>query len=183
MTEAQSKSVTSAELDGNKLEVVDLYFSDQVNDAAPTAQIAIAGQKWMWYCDEPGGFAMSFVANLVKTNNQQVVNRSSVNIPLDVASLGKDAVVEYVRQDRCVHDPSSEKGGISGKEALGFLRKYALVEDGLSNLSLSVQKIQNTTPEQVELLSPLEQVKVVLGEISSHVPGIDQVVDAVEMGF
>lgn len=183
MTQARNKANTSTQLDENKLEIVDLYLNDHLKDDLPFAQIAIARQKWMWYCDEPGGFAMSFVGNLVKNNNQQVVNRTSVRIPVDVVNLGKDVVVEYVREDRCVHDPSSEKGGISGSEALGFLRKYAQVENGLSNLSLSVQKIQNLPPEQVELLSPLEQVKVVLGEISSHVPAIDQVFDAVELGL
>ncbi len=183
MKEALSNTNTPMGKDGNRLEIVDLYLNDHVDEAAPFSQIAIAGNQWMWYCDEPGGFAMSFVGNLVKTNNQQVVHRASVIIPDDIVDLGKDAVVEYVRQDRCVHDPSSVKGGVSGEEALGFLRKYALVEDGLSNLAKSVQKIQNVTAEQVELLSPLEQVKVVLGEINSHVPAIEQVVDAIEMGI
>ena len=170
--------------DSNKLEIVDLYSrDDQEKGSVPFAQIATAGKRWMWYCDEPGGFALDFVALLVKQNNQQVVTRSKLDIPEDVAALGADAIIEYVRHDRNMADPAEKAGEVPGKEALRYLRKFAQLENGLTNLSKAVQQFTGHTAEQVEILTPLEQMKIVAAEILQQGQFIEPVVETMAMGM
>jgi len=171
-----------------EIEVIDLYSSGDTNyspdaEPKPLAQLAVVGREQMWYCDSEGGFMLAFIGNLVTTNNQPVITRTTIDIPADVVDLGKDSIVEYVREHKNILDPSVENGSLSGKDALLFLRRFSKVDNGLKILSKAVQEILGEESDYVELLSPLEQIKLVINSVGEKYQALEGVLESSGLGM